>query len=241
MPKVFIIGDSHTHALKQALKGGFTGADISVRRLSKIKNDTRIGDISFEGFLSECAGLSVDDIVVCAIGGNQHSAMSLIQHPVPYDIHSQPDEQQSPRQDITYVPRNLIKDRLAQGLKGGDGAKITQIAAQGPFRTLHLTPPPPKENADYILNRPETDFLRKGILEAGVSDAAMRQRIWILQNEVMADLLDAAKVQMLPVPQAAMTPDGFLHPDYYGPDATHANAAYGALVLEQIAATLKQP
>ena len=38
----------------------------------------------------------------------------------------------------------------------------------------------------------------------------------------------------VPAPAAAFNEDGFLARKYYFDDATHANAAYGALVVEQI-------
>jgi len=49
-----------------------------------------------------------------------------------------------------------------------------------------------------------------------------------------ADTYIEWQAELMPVPPASLTPLGCLSPDYYAHDATHANEAYGALVLAQL-------
>ncbi len=96
------------------------------------------------------------------------------------------------------------------------------------------TAPPPKESTAHILKSVETAFLERGIQDAGVSPAPLRLRFWHMQNEVLGALLAEHGIPLLPPPPGTQTPDGYLHPDFYASDATHANNAYGARVLQQI-------
>ena len=85
-----------------------------------------------------------------------------------------------------------------------------------------------------ILKKFETDFARKGLAEKGLSPAGLRQQIWALQNEVLAELLQDHGVRLIPPPAGTMTETGFLDPMYYAQDATHANWEYGQKILESL-------
>ena len=50
----------------------------------------------------------------------------------------------------------------------------------------------------------------------------------------MAAILAEDEVPVLPPPPGTQTADGFLAPECYAEDATHANAEYGRAVLQQV-------
>lgn len=239
---ILFIGESHVHAVQAALKQtGFvlSDTDLQAHRLTKIKNGKLIGTLNLQDLLLLCETLTEQDLVVSLIGGNQHSSFSLIQHEQPFRIaHA---DGYLPDGELPILPRATVRAHFERGLRGNDAKRVKQIAASGCHRTVHLSPPPPKEDEAHIMKRFETDFARKGLAEKGLSPAQLRQQIWELQNEVMGDILAEDGITLLSPPSGTVTEDGFLHSNYYANDATHANVAYGEKVLEQITEFLQAP
>jgi hypothetical protein len=58
--------------------------------------------------------------------------------------------------------------------------------------------------------------------------------MWHLQVDVLLKLTVDFNIGLLLPPDSTLTPLGFLDPAFYANDATHANAAYGELVLQQL-------
>lgn len=237
MRRIVVAGDSHIVALEAALREAapIDGVDLSVYRLTKIKNGRLIGSVSLPDLLLICKHLDPGDTVVSLIGGNQHAALGLIQHPQPFDFaDASGGLDLNPGDEL--VPRSALSAVFERGLRGNDAKRVMQIAAAGPHRTVHLQPPPPKADEAHILKRVETDFLAAGIFEKGISPAALRHKLWTLQNEVMRAILAEEGIEVLPPPDGTTTDDGFLATACYAPDATHANVVYGTAVLSQILA-----
>lgn len=113
--RIFVLGDSHIHAVKEALNArGLQGTvvPIEARRLFKTKQVIEpttnspgrqgwlphwarrrlrrrtavLGDISFEEGIKAARALGPDDVLVSVIGGNQHAVFSTIQHSQPFDF-----------------------------------------------------------------------------------------------------------------------------------------------------------
>ncbi len=235
-PQILILGDSHIDAIKRAIhfeaQSGPVTLPVQGFRMAKLKNEALIGDLAFDAFLDRIGSLAANDLVVSAIGGNQHSVFGLVQHPIGFDFEA-PERPDLPLlQAHEQIPYRVLWDQFESGLRGRDGAHIERLRAHTLARIVHLAPPAPKEDADHILRRHELDFTKAGILERGVTAASVRLKLWRLQISVLQQLCTEWQVQLMPVPAASLTADGYLKPEYYAEDATHANPAYGALVLE---------
>jgi hypothetical protein len=236
--RILVIGDSHTAALEQANKkrassGNF---DISVLRFSKIKNGKEIGDISVDAATSMVAESPPDDLITSTIGGNLHQVLGLVQHPVAFDF-IEPGSPSSPdSQPCVLIPYQAIWAVFESRLRRKDGQRITTLREAAARPIYHLLPPPPKESAAHILQRYEADFEKAGIAANGVTPAPIRLKLWRLQCAVLRSLCTEWDVRLLPPPEGTQTPEGFLKPEYYKNDATHANAGYGELVLRQLEA-----
>ena len=239
--KIIIIGESHSQAPLVAMRAKIElpkGVDLVIHRLTKIKNGKLIGSIAFKDTLVLCSTLDKDDLVISTIGGNQHAALSLIQHPQPFDTVGNNGELPEPSESGApeIVPRNALKAIFETSFRTNDGKRILAIANAGPQRTVHLMAPPPKDDVAHILRKVEADFAAKGIMEKGVSPAPMRLRIWNIQNEVRGAVLAEGGVDLLPPPDGTMDEAGFLKPEYYASDATHANEKYGMKIIQQVLA-----
>jgi hypothetical protein len=239
MSRIRVIGDSHIHAIKRALareaqRGLSAEPEVQAFRIIRNKNGVAIGDEPFEALLAKLAALEPGDLAVSVIGGNQHSVFGLVQHPQAFDFHSRerPDLPVLPRHEV--IPYRVLRDQFEAALRAHEGVRIPRIVSETRARLVHLPPPAPKEDASHILRRHETDFAKAGILERGVTPITVRLKLWELQVSLLRELCAEWQAELMPVPPASLTPLGCLSPDYYAHDATHANEAYGALVLAQL-------
>jgi hypothetical protein len=238
MSRILVFGDSHTDALYRALakRAGSGKADIRVMRFLKLKNGKEVGHVSPEGAASMVAEAAAGDLIASAIGGNQHQSFGLIQHPVPFDF----IEPGSPKPDQPQlgelIPYRTMWTVFERGLRGKDGQRLTALRQATGRPIYHLLPPPAKESAEHILKRHESAFREAGLAERGVAPAPLRLKLWRLQCAVLESLCAEWGIRLLPPPKGTQTPEGFLKPAYYSDDATHANTAYGELVLRQLEA-----
>lgn len=236
--RILVFGDSHTEALDRAhgQRAGSGNAHIRILRFLKIKNGKEFGNVSVDAAASMVAETPADDLVASAIGGNQHQVFGLVQHPVPFDFIEPGSPRPHDSQPCALIPYRTMWAVFEKGLRGKDGTRLTTLREAIGRPIYHLTPPPPKESTEHILKRHETAFRDAGLAVRGVTPAPVRLKLWRLQCAVLESLCTEWGIRLLPPPEGTQTPEGFLKPEYYSNDATHANAAYGELVLRQLEA-----
>jgi hypothetical protein len=233
--RIVLFGDSHSHAIKRAIQkriGKGQASPLSAYRLRKQKNGSHIGDTSFEDFLEMIAGLTEDDVVLSMIGGNQHAVFSTIQHPRPFDFFT-PENPASADVDVEIVPYRALADLFTRGIQKGDGGSLDAIRKATVARVVHIIPPPPKADNAFIEKYHETLFANEGIASRGVSPAALRLKFWQLQTRVLKRLCKRLQIEVL-MPPGRVLEKGFLRPEFYAQDATHANWRYGERLLRII-------
>lgn len=238
-PTIMVIGDSHVDAIKRAIKVrrmGGAETEVSAYRLSKMKNDKLIGDMSFQDCIDKIRTLGPEDIVVSAIGGNQHAVFGTIQHPTPFDFFEQGDDPVASGGAVQIVPKRMLASIFDAGIRNGDGQQLTSLRGATKARVFHLIPPPPKEDNAHILSYHETKFAEEDIVSLGVSPPALRLKFWKLQVSILKQFCGENEIEVIYPMASALTPDGYLSPDYYANDATHANGDYGELVLQHLEA-----
>ena len=233
---ILVFGDSHTNALRRAhaLRSAPRNAHIRVVRSSFVKNGKEVGEMSAEAAGSMVAESIADTVVASAIGGNQHQSFGLVQHPVAFDFIEPGSPSSWDSAQRTLIPYRAIWSTFEKGLRGRDGQRLTALREKAARPIYHLSPPPPKESAEHILKRYESDFEKAGLAVKGVTPALIRLKIWRLQCAVLKSLCMEWDIRLLPPPDDTQTPEGFLKPEYYADDASHANPGYGELVLQQL-------
>ncbi len=234
--RIVLFGDSHSYAIQRAIakrirKGRIV--PLSVHRLRKEKNGKEIGDTTLESFLDIIRELDEEDVVLSMIGGNQHAVFSTIQHPQPFDFFD-PNGFSPPETGSQIVPYRAVEDVFSDGLRKGDGRSLQAMRRATRAQMFHILPPPPKRDNQFIERHHESLFANEGIERRGVSAPELRLKFWLLQTRILEELCAGLGIEVLRPPPGTTDEAGFLLPDYYANDATHANHVYGELVLRQV-------
>ncbi|WP_256099685.1 glycosyltransferase family 2 protein [Mycobacterium gordonae] len=116
---------------------------------------------------------------------------------------------------------------------------LTRMLDAGGPTPIVLGTPPPKGDEEAILRGLRSDSAiteqasKLGLdLEQSLAPAHLRLKLWFLLQQMMSESAERLGVEFWPVSASAMTKEGYLRPEYWAADVTHANAAYGALMLD---------
>lgn len=237
MIRTFLVfGDSHAQAIAKAVRRRqkFNRPPVAeVVRLGRIKNNQKIGDLTFEELLERAASLGPDDVVVSAAGGSQHSVFSTIQHPQPFDflLPGESDEVESGRE---VIPFRMLEEVFAPPILKGVKKQLGALRQVSSARLVLLAPPPPKRSDEFISQYHDSRFASENITQLGVSPAALRMKFYRWQDSLMRRAVSDSQACYVDPPAEALDEGGFLRLEYSANDATHANARYGELVLTQL-------
>jgi hypothetical protein len=242
--QLFIFGDSHTIAIKKAL-GARDAADRRIAGIepvidvfTKVKAGVQLEGVTEQEVAEHLSGAAPGATLVAVVGGNQANSVGMIQHPEPFDF-IDPDYPDAPlREGAVCVPYRVIAASLAFSIRGKDFTLLEKMRQAFGGRMFQLAPPPPKADGAYVLRHAESVF-RAGDMSLGISPAPLRLKLWRAQVRESSRILAEAGITMLPPPQSALTPDGYLAEPFYG-DATHGNALYGEEVLGMLDHALRQ-
>jgi hypothetical protein len=235
---VLVLGDSHTQALASAHKARAgrepkpDDVQFEIHWLAKRKREIRIGDLELAEADERATQLQSDDMMVISIAGTLHNVLGLLQHDKPFDLYTR-GESTTPVEGRVVVPENALWD-MFKGMTDPK-KKILALRRKARCPVYHLATPPPKEDGEFIKAR-VARYRDRLVAEAGVNAPATRLKLWKLEMRVLAHVCAEASMHLVLPPVEAQTPEGFLKPEYYCNDATHANAGYGELVLRRLEA-----
>jgi hypothetical protein len=235
-PRIVVIGDSHTAALKRAREFGERSrayGRIEVVRIRKEKGKKELGDVDFGAFCEMIRGFGEDEFVFSAMGGNQYAVVSTVQNPIDFDYLAGPADT-AVAKDAQVVPRRAIAGYIDAGVRGTDGPVLREIRKATRAKVFHLLPPPPKQDNGFISQYFESRFAVEGMEKLGPSRPELRLKTWNLQADCLEQLCCEVDIQLVRPPAEAVTADGFLAENCYAKDATHGNRRYGEMVLKQI-------
>ncbi|PSJ62573.1 hypothetical protein [Kumtagia ephedrae] len=230
---MILVGGSHATAIRQAARS--MGVDLNFHVFHRNSPLWPSGKELFQPeFLAEFNGL--EGTIFSSLGGNSHNVMGLIEHRAPFDfVHPRIKTKAKTDDDRTWVPFSAVKQSIEQ--TAGTFLRLLQgFAERYPGRVVHLQSPPQIEDETFIrqgIVDKGTDARKTGLAKFGIAPAALRYKLWRLNSEIFEERCAELGVKFVPVPSASITRSGFLKRKYWG-DPTHANAAYGKLVLEQM-------
>jgi len=138
----------------------------------------------------------------------------------------------------TIIPVRVLESYISSGVTNSDGPMLQKIRSATHSRVFHLTPPPPKEDNEFIKRFHEKRFAAEGLGRLEPHSPELRLACWEMQHKSLTYFCSKVGVELLPPPIATVCPRGFLDKHYYGKDVTHANRRYGEQVLRQIASVM---
>jgi hypothetical protein len=233
---MLILGDSHVYAVQDALAGFVPESrEISALRIATEKNGKIIGDIPLDDAIEKVAGLNADGLAVLMLRGNQFNTMGLIQHPRPFDIMMPEIAGGAVQPGAEIIPLATMRSFFAGTLRSGHGKNLSRFAHAAKCPIVCVAPPAPKQDAEHIMKGAETYFRDHGISEIGVTPAPVRLKLWTLQQEALQSFCRETGIIFMENPPGTRDGEGYLRREYYAPDATHANADFAVLLLEQLA------
>jgi len=220
-----------TRALKAF--GAPDGIDLQVANVNKAWDRIGAPGIPNLGALvstlyREHMGRRGADLCVARLGGNEHSILGTLDGDRPFDF-TLPDHPDLPllagREALSY---GLVKSVMEQKVHGA-------LRHLNPFSENITCPlvvvevPPPIPDNVYV-----AEFLDKFFQSQQdaphVAPAVLRWKMWALQCEITRRFADQIGAFYMPTPAEVFNTEGFLHPDYWGVDATHGNTAYGQVI-----------
>lgn len=239
--QILIFGDSHTVAIAQAFAFRASNPEpvlpvMDLYRLRKSKGNIQIGDTDLQEFCRKISGLNPSDAVFSAIGGNQYAVVSTVRSPPFFDLATNMEAAGIVAADSSVIPVRVLESYIESGVVNSDGPMLKKIRDSTRARVFHLTPPPPKEDNDFIKQFHEARFAAEGLGNLEPHPPALRLACWNMQRKSLSTFCAEIGVELLPPPPVTVGEGGFLERHYYGKDVTHANRRYGEQVLRQIAA-----
>ena len=168
------------------------------------------------------------DFALLSMGGNEHNVLSMRQTTPRFDfiLREEPDAAVDPAAEI--VPEAAIRETLADYMRDNMRVLHALRAASG-LPMVMVEPPPPLPRA-HVLAYPK-EFFRTQFDQAGMSSDALRRKVW----QVEARMLRAASAELgivwLATPPDMFGADGLLKTSACGQDASHANEAYGEVMI----------
>ena len=174
--------------------------------------------------------------IVSLFGGAHHIALTLLDQGQPWDFVSadRPDLAPAPKAKI--FSSAYVTDMFAQVMCVPFDIMAAMRKAFPTLPYAQLEAPRPNGDNAYILANLDQYF--KNLVPEGteprISPASLRLKSWYLQSEMYRRKCAELGMTYLPSPAQAADAQGYLKPEYYGSDASHANGDYGALIIAEI-------
>ena len=180
--------------------------------------------------------------IALAWEGNRYNDAFLLQGEPAFDLFVAELPHLPVLPDRVIVPERAVRERFAE-TASGLAAFLERLSAQEPAGLVLVGAPPPKADTARL-----TTLLGIGAYDAKLAaansldpdrltltPASVRLKLWQVEQTVLRCVAERFGCPVVPAPEACFDGAGCLHTDYWAEDATHANAAYGALMRERLA------
>lgn len=236
-----VIGQSHSAALAHALlteRKDVSG--ISVYRLEDRKRPYERDVITLDNAVSLVRRLPAETRVFLSTLGTYHNIWGLLRSGPAFDFLLDPADAPDLNAEIR-IPHRAIASAFELNL--AKPSLVRKIQAVAKSRVYLLSAPPPKQNNDFMLERfmaqKKQSYRGISVSDVGLERPEFRLKLWLMETRATARWAASEDLNFVPAPAEAFDENGFLHPQFYS-DATHANAGYGALVIDQISAIAEE-
>ena len=191
------------------------------------------GDKEYWNFVAD---LSEGKHVVIVWNGNQHIANFLFQTDPPFTLMGAQEE--LAEKEFLPIPRTMVKQFFEMFFLELD--EIVPLMANAKSITL-MSGPAPKPST-YIKHRIKDEpflvnlakSLQVDLDSLEITSDRIRLELWKLMSDMLETRAKRLEARFLSAPDEAVDSCGMLLEKYSGQDVSHANAEYGALLMEKI-------
>lgn len=235
MTRAVVIGRSHTNAVAQALTAQEADAGIEVYLLESPNRISRSSTITIDEAKEIARSMPAEAPLLIAMLGTYHNIVGLLRAEPEYDFLLNTEDAPEPAVQ-SRIPHRAMAASFEDHLKRAGSVRDLKAVTKSPVYILGT--PPPKQDNEFLLDkfmrqkRPE--YRGRSVADIGIERATTRLKLWKMETELTAKWAASYGIGYLGPPAESVDSVGFLRRDYYNDDATHANAGYGALVIQQI-------
>lgn len=217
--EVLILGESHTTAISRAIADRIQDKFVCI----DVRKGAGTSKVNEELF----ANIKPSKLIL-AFGGTEHNIIGMIESDPPFDLLWPPYDEIAPERML--IPASALEDMVRHRLESSV-QRALMVRSMFNCPAFAIAPPPPFSAIDEKTKLPSafTD-----LLEAGISPARIRRKLYSLQCHVMRETYAEHGIPFIFAPSAATDDEGFLLRRLWNRDPTHGNPHYGALMLDQI-------
>ena len=239
MKAIFCVGSSHVTALREGhyarAQRGKAGDFNEFKQIGTLPhfraNKYVISDAidaEWDAIMSEA---DVSAIFLCC-GGGEHAEIALFNN-WPFDFYMPDDDPQSNvAKNCEIIPYDAMLATCASYISA-TVPFVQRIGSLSKLPMYHILPPPPPASVDHIMACAPSAF-RELADKHGITPAPLRQKVWRLCLIAARQLYEDMGISIIEPPPEALDEWGCLAPQYQGSDPVHANADYGALVIDRL-------
>lgn len=196
-----------------------------------------------DAYWAKLRELSDQHEVMISWEGNQHAQFLFTPEP-DFDFVSSTLGSAPVDTGVLLVPERALRELFAKSI-AGLRAVIGQLrAGDHPCAITVIGTPPPKGDNDRLRAHLHVEpYFAKMALsrnmdlaEVPLSNPLLRLKLWSLVQQMTREVAEALSCVFVPAPADAQDEHGFLRPEFWADDITHANHVYGRLQLSQLMA-----
>jgi hypothetical protein len=254
--RTLICGHSHAWSLVQALGAhDFDRAprpDLELARRLGIAGLAGWGRLPADPFFEQAVALGQSRNFALVWRGNDYIRGFLFAPDPLLDFITTAEPDAAVEPSAVLVPEAAIREMLHSQINEMGPVLAAVGAASGCRRFVIGTPPPLYDGelirGNLIDSRRTVWTAKKAAMLEGagivfetvaITPASIRRKLWLVLQDLLAEAAHRHGAEFVPVPAAAMDAHGCLDPRYALGDTNHANAAYGWLMVRELAARLE--
>jgi hypothetical protein len=234
--QIVVCGHSHAASILEATTLSKAQSKIEPAIAVCYSTDWTVGPPGDKEYWNFVSDLSEGKHVVIVWNGNQHIANFLFQTDPPFTLMGAQEELSEKK--FLPIPRTMVKQFFETFFLELD--EIVPLMANAKSITL-MSGPAPKPST-YIKPRIKDEpflvnlakSLQVDLDSIEITSDRIRLELWKLMSEMLEARAKRLEAKFLSAPDKAVDSCGMLLEKYSGQDVSHANAEYGALLMEKI-------
>lgn len=185
-----------------------------------------------------------DSIVALFWKGNSHYGQFLFESSPPFDFCWGNGQKTTAANGVQILPQTAIVAYLG---KHEQYRLLRQVIADLKTRSAMViicATPPPKKNNQFVKGKilkeqllaEQCEKTGQSLDHIKLSNPIILYKIWRLMKQELMNIAKSTHSLFFDLPSVLTDNNMFLHPDYYGADATHAGGAYGDVYKDALMA-----